>query len=88
MRITLYYFVVYFDILFKKKIIIYIFFKIFIFSIFDLIKTNSFLNLFNFIVNLFKREKIFLLFFYNIIIKIYYLSFFLFIILFINFKYY
>ena len=63
MRITLYYFVVYFDILFKKKIIIYIFFKIFIFSIFDLIKTNSFLNLFNFIVNLFKRKKIFLSFF-------------------------
>ena len=63
MRITLYYFVVYFDILFKKKIIIYIFFKIFISSIFDLIKTNSFLNLFNFIINLFKREKVFLFFF-------------------------
>ena len=62
-RITLYYFVVYFDILFKKEIIIYIFFKIFISSIFDLIKTNSFLNLFNFIVNLFKRKKIFLSFF-------------------------
>ena len=63
MRIALYYFVVYFDILFKKKIIFYIFFKIFIFSIFDLIKTNSFLNSFNFIVNLFKRKRVFLLFF-------------------------
>ena len=62
MRITLYYFVIYFNILFKKKIIIYIFFKIFIFLIFDLIKTNSFLNSFNFIINLFKREKIFLFF--------------------------
>ena len=57
MRITLYHSVVYFDILFKKKIIIYIFFKIFISSIFDLIKTNLFLNSFNFIVNLFKRKK-------------------------------
>ena len=64
MRITLYYFVVYFDILFKKKIIIYIFFKIFISSIFDLIKTNSFLNSLNFIVNFFKRKRIYIYIFF------------------------
>ena len=62
MRITLYHSVVYFDILFKKEVIVYIFFKIFIFSIFGLVKTNLFLNLFNFIVNLFKREIMFLFF--------------------------
>ena len=61
-RIALYYFIIYFDILFKKKIVIYIFFKIFISSIFNLIKTNSSLNSFNFIVNLFKREIIFFFF--------------------------
>ena len=65
MRITLYYFVIYFEILFKKKIIIYIFFKIFIFSVFNLIKMNLCLNSFNFIVNFFKRKKIFLLFFFT-----------------------
>ena len=63
MRIALYYFVVYFDILFKKEIIIYIFFKIFIFSVFNLIRTNSSSNSLNFIVNFFKRKRIFLLFF-------------------------
>ena len=87
MRIALYYFVVYFDILFKKKIIIYIFFRIFISSVFNLIKMNSSLNSLNFIVNLFKRERMFLSFFYDIIIKIYYLNFSLFTILFIDFKY-
>ena len=54
MRIILYYFVIYFEIFFIKKVIFYIFFKIFIFSIFDFVKTNSFLNSFNFIVNFFK----------------------------------
>ena len=62
MRITLHYFAIYFEIFFIKKVIFYIFFKIFISSIFDFVKTNSFLNSFNFIVNLFKREKMFFFF--------------------------
>ena len=63
MCITLYYFIVYFDILFKKEVMIYIFFKIFISSIFDSVRTNSFSNLFNFIVNIFKRKRVSLSFF-------------------------